>query len=119
MNEVSPKLGFYASVVAFFTVITYGIAQVAARDHKQSAWRYSDLRGVAVHLSVAFLMAMLSPHDIVESRQRLWTSAALLFGTISVAYIALRYTLQLSVIVPRSTRLRPQFLRHPVSMIHA
>jgi hypothetical protein len=81
MNEVSPKLEFCASVVAFFAAVTYGVAQIAQILGVVS-YPLADILsyGASLCLSVPFLIAMLSLHDTVESRQRLWTSGALLSG---------------------------------------
>lgn len=103
MNEVSPKLGFYASVVAFFAAVAYGVAQIA-QILSAVSYPLADILiyGASICISVPFLVAMLSLHDTMESRQRVWTSGALLFGVMYVTYVALMYTVQLSVVIPKS-----------------
>jgi hypothetical protein len=103
MNEVSPKLGFYASVAAFFAAVAYGVAQIA-QILSAVSYPLADILiyGASICISVPFLVAMLSLHDTMESRQRVWTSGALLFGVMYVTYVALMYTVQLSVVIPKS-----------------
>jgi hypothetical protein len=103
MNEASPKLGFYASVVAFFAAVAYGIAQIA-QILGIASYPLADILiyGASLCISVPFLIAMLSLHDTVETRQRLWACGALLFGVMYVTYVALMYTVQLSVVIPKS-----------------
>jgi hypothetical protein len=103
MNEASPKLGFYASVVAFFSAVAYGVAQIA-QILSAVSYPLADILiyGASLCISVPFIVAILSLHDTVESRQRLWTSGALLFGVMYVTYVVLMYTVQLSVVIPKS-----------------
>jgi hypothetical protein len=103
MNEASPKLGFYASAAAFFAAVAYGAAQIAQILNAVS-YPLADILiyGASLCISVPFMIAMLALHDTVESRQRLWTSGALLFGVMYVTYVVLMYTVQLSVVIPKS-----------------
>jgi len=103
MNEASPQLGFGASVIAFIAVVAYGVAQTIQVLNIVS-YPLADILIYCTSLciSVAFLIAILALHDAVDSRQRLWTRGALLFGIMYVTYVVLVYTVQLSVVIPKS-----------------
>ncbi|MGP0094117.1 MAG: hypothetical protein ACLPKB_29850 [Xanthobacteraceae bacterium] len=103
MNEASPKLGFCASIIAFIAVVGYGVAQIL-QVLKIVNYPLSDILiyGFSLCISVPFLIAVLALHDTVDSRQRLWARGALLFGVMYVTYVVLMYTVQLSVVIPKS-----------------
>jgi hypothetical protein len=73
----------------FFNIVSYPLADIL-------------IYGISLCISAPFLIAILALHDTVESRKRLWTSGALLFGVMYVTYVALMYTVQLSVVIPKS-----------------
>jgi hypothetical protein len=103
MNETSPKLGFFASIVALIAVIAYSAAQIAQIFNIVS-YPLADILiyGASLCISVPFLIAILALHDTVEYVKRVWTSGALLFGLMYVTYVVLMYTVQLSVVIPKS-----------------
>jgi hypothetical protein len=103
MNEASPKLGFWASTVAFVAVVGYGVAQIMQVLNVIS-YPLSDILiyGFSLCISAPFLVAVLALHDTVDPRQRLWARGALLFGVMYVTYVVLMYTVQLSVVIPKS-----------------
>jgi hypothetical protein len=103
MNAATPKLGFYASIVSLIAAVSYGVVQILQVINLLS-YPLADILiyGSSLCISVPFLIAMLALHDAVDSRQRLWTSGALIFATMYVTYVALMYTVQLSVVIPRS-----------------
>jgi hypothetical protein len=103
MNEASPKLGFCAAVVAAIAAMAYGVAQIAQILNIVS-YPLADILiyGTSLCISAPFLIAILALHDTTESHKRLWTSGALLFGVIYVTYVVLMYTVQLSVVIPKS-----------------
>ena len=103
MNKASPKLGFYAAVVAFIAAAVYGVAQIA-QVLEAVSYPLADILiyGASLCISAPFLIAILALHDTVESRKRIWTTGALLFGVIYVTYVALMYTVQLSAVIPKS-----------------
>jgi len=103
MNEAAPKLGFYASLISMVAVVGYGVAQSL---QAVGIWGYplADILIYATSLciSVPFLLAMLAFHETVDPRRRLWTRGALMFGVMYVTYVALMYSVQLSVVIPKS-----------------
>src|SRR5260370_25203537 len=103
MNEASPQLGFGASVIAFIAVVAYGVAQITQVLNLVSS-PLADILiyGFSLCISVPFLVAILALHDTVDSRQRLWTCGAMLCGLMYVTYVVLVYTVELSVVIPKS-----------------
>ena len=103
MNEASPRLGFFASAVGFIAVVGYGVAQTL-QVVGIVTYPLADILiyGFSLCISVPFLLAILALHDTVDDRQRLWTCGALLFAVMYVTYVALMYTVQLSVVIPKS-----------------
>jgi hypothetical protein len=49
MNEVAPKLGFYAAIIGFIAAVAYGSAQVA-QITKIVSYPLADLWRVALHI---------------------------------------------------------------------
>jgi hypothetical protein len=103
MIESSPKPGFCASVIAFVAAVAYGAAQTA-QILNLVTYPLADILiySTSLCISAPFLVAILALHDTVDSKKRLWTSGALLFGVMYVTYVALMYTVQLSVVIPKS-----------------
>jgi hypothetical protein len=103
MNDASPTLGFFASAAAFIAVVGYGVAQ-SMQVLQIVTYPLADILiySFSLGISVPFLIAMLVLHDTVAARQRLWTNGALLFGAMYVTYVVLMYTVQLSVVIPKS-----------------
>ena len=58
--------------------------------------------GASLGISAPFLIAILALHETVEPRRQMWSRGAMLFGVMYVTYVALMYTVQLSVVIPRS-----------------
>ena len=106
MNVAAPKLGFYASLVSMAAAISYGVAQIWQIIGILGYPRADILiYGTSLCISVPFLLAMLALHETVGSQQRLWTRGALLFGVMYVTYVVLMYSVQLSVVIPKSMRI--------------
>lgn len=103
MNDASPTLGFVALLVAFVAAVGYGIAQIMEVLHIVT-YPLADILiySFSLCISVPFLLAILALHDSAAARQRLWTGGALLFGVMYVTYVVLMYTVQLSVVIPKS-----------------
>jgi hypothetical protein len=53
-------------------------------------------------ISAPYLIAILALHETVKPQRQLWTRGAMMFGVMYVTYVALMYTVQLSVVIPRS-----------------
>lgn len=107
MNEAAPKLGFYAALGSMIAAVGYGIAQ-AVQVLGILRYPLADILIYATSLciSVPFLLAMLALHETVDPGRRLWTRGALLFGVMYVTYVALMYSVQLSVVIPHSMESR-------------
>jgi hypothetical protein len=103
MNDAAPKLGFYASIASFIAVVGYGVAQIA-QVLGLVGYPLADILIFAFSLciSVPFLIAVLALQDTVGAGKRLWTQGALAFGVMYVTFAVLMYTVQLSVVIPKS-----------------
>jgi hypothetical protein len=103
MNAVTPKLGFYTSIISLIAAVSYGVVQILQVLGILN-YPLADILiyGTSLCISVPFLIAILALHDTIGSRQRLWTSGALAFAVMYVTYVALMYTVQLSVVIPKS-----------------
>lgn len=103
MNPATPKLGCYASIAAFIAIVTYGIVQ-SIQVFGYIQYPLADILIYASSLCIAvpFLLALLALDDTIEARRRLWSRGALIFAVMYVVYAALMYTVQLSVVIPRS-----------------
>jgi len=103
MNKAAPSLGFFSSIASLIAAVGYGVTQ-SMQVFGILNYPLADILiyGFSLCISVPFLIAMIALHDTVDSQQRLWMRGALLFGVIYVTYVALMYTVQLSVVIPRS-----------------
>ena len=64
----------------------------------------------SLFLGSAFLVLMLSVHEVTRADRRIWSSAALAFSTIYTALISINYFVQLAWVGPRLSAGRPQGL---------
>ena len=55
-------------------------------------------------LGVAFLVLVVSVHQLADADRRVWSQAAVAFGTIYAALISINYYVQLAWVVPRLAR---------------
>ena len=107
MNSAAAKLGFYSSIVGFAAAVGYGAAQ-SLQVLGALTYPLADILIYATSLGIAvpFLLAMLALHELTDAQHRLWSRGALLFAVMYVTYVALMYSVQLSVVIPKSM-LRP------------
>jgi hypothetical protein len=107
VNGAASKLGFYSSIVGFAAAASYGVAQ-SLQVFGVLTYPLADILIYATSLCIAvpFLLAMFALHELTDARQRLWSRGALLFAVMYVTYVALMYSVQLSVVIPKSM-LRP------------
>ena len=103
MNGAAAKLGFYSSIIGFVAAASYGVVQ-SLQVLGMLAYPLAEILIYATSLCIAvpFLLAMLALHEATEAQRRLWSRGALLFAAIYVTYVALMYSVQLSVVIPKS-----------------
>jgi len=103
MSGAAPKLGFYASSVGFAAAASYGLAQ-SLQVFGVLVYPQADILIYATSLCISapFLLAMLALHEVTDVERRLWSRGALLFAVMYVTYVALMYSVQLSVVIPKS-----------------
>ncbi len=106
--------GFWAAVFATVLSITYDIGQLAewlgwlgSRGGPESA---STPLGLVVlltpslFLGPAFLLMMVSIHELASPGRKVWSHAAVVFATAYMVLISINYFVQLTWVTPRLAR---------------
>lgn len=103
--------GFWSAVLATFFSLSYVVAQLAewagwmgSAGGPESA---STPLGIAVLLTPsillgsAFLVLLVSVHQVAPPEKKVWSHAALAFGTVYAVLISMTYFVQLTLVAPR------------------
>jgi hypothetical protein len=111
-------VGYWAAVLATVFSLTYVVAQLAewvgwmgSAGGPESA---STPLGIAVLLTPsillgsAFLVLLVSVHQVAAPERRVWSQAALAFGTLYAVLISMTYFVQLTLVGPRIAQGRTQ-----------
>jgi hypothetical protein len=111
-------VGYWAAVLATVFSLTYVVAQMAewvgwmgSAGGPESA---STPLGIAVLLTPsillgsAFLVLLVSVHQVAAPERRVWSQAALAFGTLYAVLISMTYFVQLTLVGPRIAQGRTQ-----------
>jgi hypothetical protein len=111
-------VGYWAAVLATVFSLTYVVAQLAewvgwmgSAGGPESA---STPLGIAVLLTPsillgsAFLVLLVSVHQVAAPERRVWSQAALAFGTVYAVLISMTYFVQLTLVGPRIAQGRTQ-----------
>src|ERR1700756_5225515 len=103
MKELTDRLGFYASLVAFVAATGFCIAQLL-QVLGDVAYPLDAvlIYGFSLGIALPFLLAILALHYSVSKGNNLWTHAALIFAVMYNIYVILMYTIQLAVVIPAS-----------------
>lgn len=117
VTQISPStktVGFWSAVLATVFSLTYVVGQLAewlgglgSRGGPESA---STPIGLAVlltpslFLGSAFLVLVVCIHQLATPDRRIWSHAAVAFGTIYAALISIVYFVQLTLVAPRMAR---------------
>ena len=115
--QTSPStktVGFWSAVLATVFSITYVVAQLAewmgllgSRGGPESA---STPLGIVLLLTPslllgsAFLVLVVSVHQLASPERRIWSHAAVAFATVYAALISIVYFVQLTLVLPRLAR---------------
>jgi hypothetical protein len=114
MSSSTRVLGFRAAVLATVCSIAYVVGQLA----EWLGWLGSDggpessstVLGIVVLLTPsillgsAFLVLLACIHEIAPAERRVWSLAALAFGTAYTVLISMTYFVQLTLVAPRLLR---------------
>ncbi len=104
-------VGFWSAVLATIFSTAYVVAQLAewagALGSGGGAENASTPVGLVVlltpslFLGSAFLVLMVSVHELAPSDRRIWSHAAVVFATVYTVLISINYFVQLAWVVPR------------------
>jgi hypothetical protein len=111
MSRSNRAVGFWAATLATAFSITYVVGQLA----EWSGWLGSDggpessstLVGIVVLLppslllGTAFLVLLVSIHQAAPPEKKVWSQAAMMFGTAYTVLISMTYFVQLTLVAPR------------------
>jgi hypothetical protein len=105
VNKKIAILGFYASAAASVAAAGYGVAQLLQIVGLINyPWDDILIFGFSLCIAPPFLLSMLAVHYTAPMDRRIWSHAALLFGTMYVVYVVLMYVVQLAVVIPAPVR---------------
>jgi hypothetical protein len=121
MKDISPSakaLGYWSAVLATVFSLTYVVGQIAewlgwlgSEGGPESA---STLLGIVVlltpslFLGSAFLVLVVSIHEMADSDRRIWSHVAIAFATAYAVLISVTYYVQLTLVAPRIAAGRTQ-----------
>ena len=125
--STAARLGFRAAILATTCSLIYVVAQVAewlgwlgsagGPANASTALGLFVLLTPSLFLAPAFLLVVVSLHDMTDHMRRVWSTAALAFAILYVAFVTMAYFVQLTLIAPnlaqRDTPLLRPFLFLP------
>ena len=110
-TDANTAVGFWAAVTATVFSLTYVFAQLAewagwlgsagGPESSSTAFGLFVLLTPSLLLGVAFLVLLVSIHQAAPAEKKIWSQAALAFGTVYTALISLNYFVQLTLVAPR------------------
>jgi hypothetical protein len=117
MHEISAaprRVGFWSAVAATVFSVVYDVGQLAewlgwlgSKGGPESA---STVLGIVVlltpslFLGSAFLLLMVSVHQLAPPDRKVWSHAAVAFATMYAALISINYFVQLTLVAPHLAR---------------
>jgi hypothetical protein len=114
ISETTRKVGFWSAVAATVFSVVYDVAQIAewlgwlgSNGGPESG---STILGIVVLLTPslllgsAFLILVVSVHQIAPPERKVWSHAAVAFATAYATLISLVYFVQLTLVAPRIAR---------------
>ena len=121
MADISPStktLGFWSAVLATVFSITYDVGQIAewlgllgsagGPESSSTPVGIVVLLTPSLFLGSAFLVLVVSIHQLASPERKVWSQAALAFATAYVVLISINYYVQLTWVAPRLASGRTQ-----------
>ena len=118
VDPSTASLGFWSAVLATVFSIIYDIGQIAEwmglMGSAGGAESASTLLGLVVlltpslFLGSAFLLVMVSVHQLASPDRKVWSHAAVAFATMYAALVSINYFVQLTWVAPRLAAGRTQ-----------
>lgn len=114
MTEIAPStraLGFWSAVASTVFSVAYVVSQLAewfgllgsagGPESSSTPLGIVVLLTPSLFLGSAFLLLLVAVHQIARPERRVWSLAALAFGTVYTALISINYYVQLAWVAPR------------------
>jgi hypothetical protein len=114
MADISPStktLGFWSAVLATVFSITYDVGQIAewlgllgsggGPESSSTPLGIVVLLTPSLFLGSAFLVLVVSIHQLASPERKVWSQAALAFATAYAVLISINYYVQLAWVAPR------------------
>lgn len=121
VTDISPStktLGFWSAVLATVFSITYDVGQIAewlgllgsagGPESSSTPLGIAVLLTPSLFLGSAFLVLVVSIHQIASPERKVWSQAALAFATAYAVLISINYYVQLTWVGPRLASGRTQ-----------
>jgi hypothetical protein len=109
--ESARKLGFWSAVAATVCSLIYVVGQLAewlgwlgsagGPESSSTPLGIAVLLTPSLLLGASFLLLLVALHQHVAAERRVWSHAAIAFGTIYTALISINYFVQLAWVMPR------------------
>jgi hypothetical protein len=113
-SRSATTVGFWSAVIATACSIAYVVAQLAewvgllgsqgGPESSSTPFGIVVLLTPSLVLGSAFLVLVVSVHQIAAPDRKVWSQAALAFATIYAALISIVYFVQLTFVMPRLAR---------------
>jgi hypothetical protein len=104
-------LGFWSAVLATVFSITYDVGQLAewagllgsggGAESSSTPLGLVVLLTPSLFLGSSFLLLLVAVHQVASSDRKIWSHAAVVFGTMYAALISINYYVQLTWVAPR------------------
>ena len=114
MSSSTKAVGFWSAVLATACSVTYSVAQIGEwlgwLGSNGGAESMSTPLGIVVlltpslFLGSAFLVLMVSVHQVAPAGRQVWSHSAIAFATVYAALISINYFVQLTWVGPRLAR---------------
>jgi hypothetical protein len=110
-TSANKAVGFWSAILATGFSLTYVVAQLAewlgwlgsegGPGSSSTAFGLAVLLAPSLLLSASFLVLLTSVHQAAPPEKKVWSQAALSFGTVYTVLISMTYFVQLTFVAPR------------------
>jgi hypothetical protein len=110
-SSATRTVGFWSAVLATAFSLTYVVAQLAewagwlgsagGPESSSTAFGLAVLLAPSLLLGSSFLVLLVSIHQAAPPDKKVWSQAALAFGTVYAVLISMTYFVQLTFVAPR------------------
>lgn len=114
MSPSTRRVGFWSAVLATVLSLAYVVGQIAewlgwlgsrgGAESSSTAFGLVVLLTPSFFLGSSFLALVVSIHQLAEPERKVWSQAAVAFGTVYCTFISMIYFTQLTFVVPHIAR---------------